>query len=176
MQFLLDNLAASLIGMTVFMIMVLVNHSNREALTDSTAFYAMIRQQEEFGQILTRDMQGVEELLTVAEASGSFSFRGYIGDEPTRHTITYQREQVRVQDGVPYYRIKRLVDGEPDGGSADVITEWTIEGRDPYGSAAGAPESAAQIHIRFEAGSLLGERAEVEQSYWEASFFPPLLQ
>ena len=72
-------------------------------------------------------------------------------------------------------RLKRL-ECALDGGSADVIPDWTIKGRDQYGVAVSSPESATQIQIRFEARSLIGEDAEVEQSYWEASFFPPLLQ
>ncbi|MFB3131348.1 MAG: hypothetical protein ACE10K_02370, partial [Rhodothermales bacterium] len=176
MQYLLDHLAAMIIGTAVFLIVLLVNQSDREALTDTSAFYVMIRQQEEFAKILTRDLQSVEALVTAAEANGDFSFSGHIGNDPTLYDITYRRELARQQDGVSYYRIKRLVDGQTDGGSADIITAWEIEGRDASGEPVSVPGAAVQIFVRFEVGSLIGKKARIERSYRAASFFPPLLQ
>ena len=176
MHFLLDHLAATVIGATVLLMVLFVQHRSRAALTDSTAFYAMIRQQEAFGLILARDLQSAAELVSVAETNGGFSFRGHIGDDPTSYMITYERERVRERDGLTYYRIKRLVDGQVDGGSGGSVTEWKIEGRDKFGQPVSDPAAAAQIYVRFEVRSLLGKQAKVKQSYWDASFFPPLLQ
>ena len=176
MHVLLDHLGATIIGAAVLLIVLLVNQSDQEALTDTTSFYVMIRQQEEFAKILTRDLQSVGSLVTAAEANGDFSFLGHIGNDPTLFEITYRRELARTQDGVSYYRIKRLVDGQEDGGSADVITAWEIEGRDASGEPVSNPLAASQIFVRFEAASLLGTKARIERSYWAASFLPPLLQ
>ncbi len=176
MQVLLDHLGATIIGAAVLLIVLQVNQSDREALTDTSAFYVMIRQQEEFAKILTRDLQSVEALVTAAETNGDFSFSGHIGNDPTLYHMTYRRELVRQQDGVSYYRIKRLVDGQTDGGSADIITAWEIEGRDASGEPVSNPLAASQIFVRFEAASLLGKKARIERSNWAASFIPPLLQ
>ena len=176
MQVLLDHLGATIIGAAVLLIVLQVNQSDRVALTDTTSFYVMIRQQEEFAKILTRDLQSVEALVTAAETNSDFSFSGYIGNDPTLYDITYRRELVRQQDGVSYYRIKRLVDGQAVGGSADIITAWEIEGRDASGEPVSDPGTAVQIFVRFEVASLIGKKARIERSYRAASFFPPLLQ
>ena len=176
MQVLLDHMAATIVGAIVFLLVMTVNQDKRESLADSTAFYMMIRQQEEFAQTLTRDLQGIEEVLTVEETDGSFSFRGYIGDDPTLYTIVYEREYVKDRNGVRQYRIKRLVDDELAGGSADIITDWTIEARNKSGAVAGSASAAVQVNVQFKVASLLGDAAQIENSYWEGSFFPPLLQ
>ncbi len=176
MQVLLDHLGATIIGAAVLLIVLQVNQSDRVALTDTTSFYVMIRQQEEFAKILTRDLQSVEALVTAAETNSDFSFSGYIGNDPTLYDITYRRELVRQQDGVSYYRIKRLVDGQAVGGSADIITAWEIEGRDASGEPVSDPGAAVQVFVRFEVASLIGKKARIERSYWKASFFPLLLQ
>ncbi len=176
MHVLLDHISATLIGAAVFLLVLTVNQNKREAVADSTAFYMMIRHQEEFAQTVTRDMQGIEALLSVEETKGSFSFRGYIGDDPTIYTIVYERDYVGERNGVKHYRIKRLVDGMVVGGSADIITDWKIEARNRSGAPAGSTSAAVQVHVQFKVASHLGEAARIENSYWEGAFFPPLLQ
>lgn len=191
MHILLDNLTAVLIGGTIFLMAVFVFQSDREALAEATAFYAMIRHQEDFAKIVTNDLQGVSEVLvTEIDPDGWFAFRGFIGDDATPYEIAYQRELVAERDGIIYYRIRRHTRpvGDPtwteEGGSSDVITDWVIEGRDEFGATAGTPAAVAQVYVHFKVGSrlrpsnrlALGETARVDHTMWEASFFPPLLQ
>ncbi len=186
MQVLLDNMAATIIGGVIFLMLIAVNMSNRESLTDTTAFYAMVRQQEEFAKILTLDLQGVEELHDVAEntADSTFRFRTFIENDPNPHEIVYKRQFVRQKDGLRYHRIVRYVDGQRVGGSADMITTWKVQARDAAGADVGDPDAARQIFVHFDVASLLGRKTNnearfkptVEQTYWEAAFFPPLLQ
>ena len=177
MQILLDNLTATIMGGAILLMIITANMSNRESLTDSTAFYSMMMKQEAFAYMLTRDLQGVESLSSIEEASDStFRFRGHIGDNATLHTIVYKREYVRDYEGTPYYQIYRMVDGEIVGGSGDIITSWRIEAQDATGAKVTDTDAAKQIYVRFDVGSKIGDQAKIEQTYWEASFFPPLLR
>ncbi|HMB92423.1 MAG TPA: hypothetical protein VKP65_16340 [Rhodothermales bacterium] len=177
MQILLDNLTATIMGGAILLMIITANISNRESLTDSTAFYTMIMKQEAFAYMLTRDLQSVERLSSIEEASDStFRFRGHIGDDATLHTIVYKREYVRDYEGTAYYQIHRMVDGEIAGGSGDIITNWQVEARDVAGVKVSDTDAAKQIYVRFDVGSKIGKQAKIEQTYWEASFFPPLLQ
>lgn len=177
MHIILDNLTATVVGGAILLMLLAVNVSNRESLTDSTAFYGMMMKQEAFAYMLTRDLQGVESLNSIEETSdGTFRFRGHIGDAATLHTIVYKREYVRDYEGTSYYQIYRMVDGEINGGSGDIITSWQIEARDASGSKVTDTDAAKQVFVRFDVGSKLGDQAKVDQTYWESSFFPPLLQ
>lgn len=191
MHLLLDHITAVIIGGAILLMALTVYQSDREALTEATAFYAMIRHQEDFARTVTNDLQSIEEVYAAEmDADGRFVIKGFIGASSTSYEIAYVREVAREVDGIRYYRIRRYtrfpgaLTWKEEGGSADVITDWTIEGRDASGNIAGTPAGITQLFVRFEVGSrlsprtreALGETARVTNTVWEASFFPPLLQ
>ena len=190
MHILLDNLTATMIATAVILMVIAANLRGRTAMTDATAFYAMIHQQEEFGQILARDLNSVSSLQATAlrTSDSTFTFRGFIGNSSTERTITYKYRLTRVQHGMRYHRVERYVDGQLDGGSGDIITGLKIEARDAFGAPVANTDAAKQIFVRFAVASLTARdqanpvaqarRAQrrVETSYWESSFSPVLLQ
>lgn len=190
MHILLDNMTATMIGMAVIMMVVAVNLRERAAMTDATAFYAMIHHQEEFAQILMRDLNSIAELQTtgLSDTDSTFTFRGFIGDSSTEHTIVYRYRHTRTHNGLRYHRVERYVDGQLDGGSGDLLTGLQIQARDGFGATVSDPDAAKQVFVRFEVASLTARnqanaagargavQPRVETSYWEGAISPLLLQ
>ena len=179
MQLLLDKLSATLIVMTLFVMVFIVNSRNGQTMTETTAFYEMTTHSEGFAKILRRDLQGIAALLTIAEdpqpdGSTEFRFISRIGLDTTQHTIIYKRIPAAVRHGVPFYYVERLVDGVVDGGSMDILTDWEILALSEDAGTITDPADAARIYVRFEAASPMIETDVVQRILWESRFFPPL--
>ena len=72
MHFLLDNLIATLVAGSVFLILIGINHRNQQAAFEAVNFYAMRQQQIAFIDMLKRDMQNVTRLETATEQGNEF--------------------------------------------------------------------------------------------------------
>ena len=179
MHLILDKLGATLIVMTLFGMIFVVNSRNGQTLAETTAFYEMTTQSEAFAKILRRDLQGIADVLTIAEdpqpdGSTEFRFESRIGLDTTRRTIIYKRKPAAVRHGVPFYRVERLVDGVVEGGSMDILTDWEILALNEDAGTITDPDDAAQVYVRFEAASPTIETDVVQRILWESRFFPPL--
>lgn len=194
MQFLLDNLTASIIAATMFMMMLSVNVRTQQSLTETTAFYAVTAQTESFTQILRRDMQGIVEILDNAnglegDTTHAFSFRGTIGNDLNEYIITYTPEHIKTRTTIiesdyqkrdtlttSFYRIKRTVDGAEAGGSGDILTNWEMKCRNASGQYTTDPDVCAQVEVVLEAASPLGDMMTVTRLNWGSVFHPEVLQ
>ena len=179
MQFILDNLGATLIAVTILLMMFNLNSRNGQTLTETAAFYNMTTQTEAFAKILRRDLQSIADVLTIAEdpqpdGSTEFRFESRIGLDTTLHTIIYRRKPAAVRQGITFYRVERLVDGVVEGGSTDILTDWEIRALNEDSGTITDPDDAAQIYVRFEAVSPTVEMNVVQSIKWESRFFPPL--
>ena len=179
MHLLLDKLGATLVAMTLFLMVFTVNSHNSQTMIETTAFYEMTTQSEAFAKILRRDLQGVADVLTIAEdpqpdGSTEFRFESRIGLDTTRRTIIYKRKSAAVRHGIPFYYVERLVDGVVEGGSMDIITDWKILALNEDAGTITDPADAAQVYVRFEAASPTIETNVVQRILWESRFFPPL--
>ena len=190
MQFLLDNLAASLI-LSIILLMVLgVNLRTQEKLTETSSFYAMTKQGDNVIQILRRDMQGMEEAKTIQGIGRSgyetyFEFVGTVGTDVTPRTIRYTPDSVGTvfyesSDGttksLPVFTVTRTVDGVPFGGSGDIITDWEMTCLNKGDSTATSLDQCARVRVTFEAVPPIGSIESVPRMNWETTFHPPLLQ
>ena len=179
MQLILDKLGATLIAMTLFVMVFVVNSRNGKTLTETTAFYEMTTQSEAFAKILRRDLQGIANVLTISEdlqpdGSTEFRFESRIGLDTTLRTIIYKRIPAAVRHGIPFYHVERLVDGVVEGGSMDLLTDWEILALSEDAGTITDPADAAQVYVRFEAASPTIKTDVVQRILWESRFFPPL--
>ena len=193
MHILIDKLGATLIAMTLFMMVFTVNSRNGKTMTETTAFYEMTTQSEAFAKILRRDLQSIANILTVDEdpqpdGSTEFRFESRIGLDTTLHTIIYKKKfsQTRtftrrfITGGVDsvytvdFYTIERLVDGVVEGGSTDILTDWEILALNEDAGTITDTDDAAEVYVRFIAASPTIETDVVQHILWESRFFPPL--
>lgn len=193
MHLLLDKMSATVIVMTLFLMIFTVNARNGKTMAETTAFYDMTTQTEAFAKILRRDLQSIANIFTIDEdpqpdGSTEFRFESRIGLDTTLHAITYKKKfsQTRtftrrfITGGVDsvytidFYTIERLVDGVVAGGSMDNLTDWEIRALNEDAGTITDPDDAAQIYVRFEAASPTFDMDVVQRILWESRFFPPL--
>lgn len=181
MQLLLDNVVASIIGVTVFLIIVSLTMWKNETSVDTTNHYALKSQELTFIDILKQDLQSVTAVYDVTETvtDSSFRFRTQLSPPDTATGIvTYRRKRVGERDGVPFFQIERYVGSNRSGASMVTVTDWTIEVRNANGNKVAKPniDLGEQIYVRFEAAAPFREDKIVRLSRWESTFRPPMLR
>lgn len=179
MHILLDKLSAALIATTMLLMIFSVNSRNGQAMNETTVFYSVATKTENFAKILRRDLQGIENVLTILESDlggniTEFRFVTRIGQDTTKRTITYRKEPIAVHNATQFYHVKRLVDGTYEGGSGDIITHWHIAALNEDAGSISDPDDAAQVLVQFEAASPMIETDVIKSIKWESRFFPPL--
>lgn len=193
MQLIFDNLAATIITMTIFLMLVTVHHRNQQAQVRASGSYMLRKQQVDFVETLRRDMAGMicdEDNpagtcpdLEEDSSDRTFTFYSRIGDDETVRKVIYKRRKVGERGGTDLYQIQRYVDrsvsSDPsdfDGGSMPTITDWSIHARGPEGEKVENPADARQVHIRFETVSPIDNGEDLEPHPWEATYRPQYLR
>jgi hypothetical protein len=178
MHFLIDNLVASIIAGSIFMILVGVSHRNQQAAFESVNFYAMRQQQIAFVDLLKRDMQNVTRIETAAEVGTDFVMHVTDPGTSNENRVIYRREAV---SGTDFYRIQRYVETSPgviapSGRSPETVSFWHIRARNAASQAVSDPDAATQIYVKFEMGAPYREGRTVKRARWDAAFRPPMIQ
>lgn len=180
MQFVLDNLVATIIATTVFIILLAVNFRNQSAAVEATNFYMLKQQQLTFIDVIKHDMQNVSRLESVAEhaTDSTFTFRAQTSStDTTKQQVVYRRRRAGSFDGTPLYRIERYVNGTLAGGSPSVLTTWQIQALNDEDNPVADPNDGRRVYIQLEmALPYQRDEASVEQARWEATFVPVLLR
>lgn len=193
MQLIFDNLAATIITMTIFLMLVTVHHRNQQAQVRASGSYMLRKQQVDFVETLRRDMAG---MICDEDNPGStcpdleedptdrtFTFYSRLGSDEDVHKMIYKRRKVGERDGTDLYQIQRYVDrsvsSDPDdydGGSMPTITSWSIQARGPEAEEIEKRAEARQIHIRFETAPPIDDGEDLEPHPWEATYRPLYLR
>lgn len=179
MQFILDNLLATVIAGMVFLILASATLQNQLTSVETGNLYTLKTQELGFIEVLKRDLHGVARLDDVVEnpLDSSFTFYAQLDNaDTTKIPVTYRRTQVGIRNGYPLYQIKRYENGQPAGASLVTMTSWLIEARNDEGSAIADPADAGQIYVRFEAAAPWKDDDAIRRTRWEATFRPPLLR
>ncbi len=200
MQFILDNLLAIIIGVTVLVIIFAMRMQSQEALIETADSYTMRKQQLAFVEVLERDMQGVYEVNDTSASDGVFSFHTRIIDESAGNAVVarrvvYQLVKAPGADSLTLYQIKRY-QGPPDigtfyngvrpgtdvptGKSVPSISRFVMRARSRDNQGITNPKSAQQIYVRFQAASTLKFKAQEHRTAnavgFEATYRPVALQ
>ncbi|NNE47560.1 MAG: hypothetical protein HKN37_12975 [Rhodothermales bacterium] len=187
MQFLMDNIVASIVGATVLLMMVATHHRNQVASAEATSFYMLQQQVLDFTSSLQRDMQNVSSVNDLTEKTDStFSFMAQVSPtDTTKRLVTYRRKKVesRYRKDVgtrDYYQIERLVAGVVTGGSIGTITAWDVRVLNEEGNPASAVGDARQIRISLEAASPVDvnvrDGVTIRDTRWQSTFRPRMLR
>lgn len=178
MQFLIDNLLATIIATTIFLILVSATLHSQMRNIEMNNLYGLKKQELNFIELLKRDLHGVSKVDNVTETSidSSFTFYAQLDNaNPIHIPVKYKRIKVGMRGDVPLYQIKRFESGVPAGASMVTVTSWVIEARNSEGGAITDPEDAGQVYVRFEAAAPWKDDETVKRTRWEATFRPPLL-
>ncbi len=181
MKLIFDNLVAAMIGGTVFLILLSINHRDQLALIEANSNYAMRSQALDFVYMLERDMRNLSRVVTPTEEDSTFTFYAQTSaTDTTQQRVEYRRTKTGDRDGVALFQILRFVNDVYAGGSLATITSWDIAALNEQGNAVLSGVDARQIYVRFEALPLLEAPVQdgipVKDTRWETTFRPPLLQ
>lgn len=187
MQFLLDNVTASVIAGVFVLMMATLQLRAQEVAIEQAAFYRVKRHtlsfadfiSDEFpsiGEGLGKTTQEIVEDSTGAGLTWKFVFKRKIGPKEVEVAYTLVQDTTYLVDGVdvPIYRIERTL----GSGSAHVVMRnlknWRIEMLNHEGNPAGSRASARQIRVRFSCLLVLGkgEHQIRQQTFWGTTFRP----
>ncbi len=193
MQFLFDNIVASIVGAVILLMMVATHHRNQLASAEATSYYMLQQQVLDFTSTIQRDMQNVSSVQNLSEDTtgaygyaGAFSFRAQTSPtDTTKRLVTYRRKQVgtRYRKGegtLTFFQIERIVEGAMTGGSIATITDWTIEVLNEEGNPAGTVGDAKQVRVGLAAATPVDvdarEGIAIRDTRWQATFRPRMLR
>lgn len=178
MQFILDNLAALLIGLGIMLSLAAISQDRQVATVESGLYYALKQQQLSFIEIVQHDINAATSVTStsVDPATGAFQFstRPDPSSDVVR-TVAYVRVPVD-GSGTAYYRVVRYVDGKESGASAPIVTSWRMELRNGEGEPVASAADGREIAVHLEVAHPTAVAAQaLQKSKWEMTFHPPLL-
>lgn len=197
MQFLFDNIVASIVGAVILLMMVATHHRNQLASAEATSYYMLQQQVLDFTSTIQRDMQNVSSVQNLTEDTsyegegesgyvGTFSFRAQTSPtDTTKRLVTYRRKVAgdryrKGQGNVTFYQIERLVEGNMTGGSIGTLTDWNIQVLNEEGNPASTVGDAKQIRIALAAATPVDVEARdgvtIRDTRWQSTFRPRMLR
>ncbi|MDX1429948.1 MAG: hypothetical protein R3282_06655 [Rhodothermales bacterium] len=193
MQFLFDNIVASIVGAVILLMMVATHHRNQLASAEATSYYMLQQQVLDFTATIQRDMQNVSSVQNLTEDTsggegfvGSFSFRAQTSPtDTTKRLVTYRRKVAgsryrKGQGNVTFYQIERFVEGNITGGSIGTLTDWGIQVLNEEGNPASTVGDAKQIRVALAAATPVDVEARdgvtIRDTRWQSTFRPRMLR
>ena len=192
MQFLLDNILASIIAASIFLILVTVNHRASLANVEAASYYALKKQEYNFIEFMKHDFQNVRK-IKAAGGANTFAFIGEVKDGPSSSRriaeVQYRYEFVESRKGVDLFQVERWVNSngtsgamKPAGKSMPTLTSWKIQtlnkDKQPITDSANLDQAAA-IYVHFEAASPILQKElgqTLPRTRWKTTFWPRYLQ
>lgn len=188
MAFLFDNLAATIVGATIMLILFTVQKRAVEVNVERTAVYAAKKRALSMGKWMQLDLanlgaglNGNESGIVSNESDGDnttefvYRYRNTAGDEVH---VSYALEEV---DSVAYddatmtlYRLRRyeqVGSGPPQerGGSTPTLTQFHIEQLDETGDVTGAISQTRFLRVRFSVSvPFHSDRQYLRETHWGA--------
>jgi len=180
MLVLIDNTVATIVGMTIMLILLVINVRGKQSSERATVFYDKNTMALTFTEILSRDMRNLSRVVTTEETDSTFIF--FAQTEPsdtTKNLVEYRRFYTGQHDGENLYRISRYVDQVNTWSGIPTLTYWEIVAQDENGNTVGGPGEARQVFIRFEAVRPFHAKTEEgigeDKISWESRYLPYLL-
>jgi hypothetical protein len=176
MQAILDNLVATVIGMTIILILVTVQHRSQVVMADAANFYAMRQYSLAFIENIQYDMRNLLSVEHVTESADStFVMNLYDPVSDAVQRVTYKRQWHGVRGDTQLYRVTRSVEGQPNAVAMPVINDWKITVMNEEGQPVANPSDARRVVVTFETIPPYGRGDPVGRTRWEATFHPPML-
>ena len=147
MQFLLDNMVATVVAGVVGLLLVTLSVDRAEGTRDATRFSAHQTVQNGFVEQLELDLMNAGVLTpsgqtpVLAVGPGRLRFYGVVDKAGTGGVIEYRRVPADSLDGSAVYAVERWSDGVRSGGAPGVVSQFDVEAL----SASGVPVSAATL-------------------------------
>jgi hypothetical protein len=188
MHVLVDNLAATLIGVTGLMLITAIFFMRAETAGDSVRNYATVQIQEDFVEFVESDLlnagtgRPIGEPAILTSTDSKFAFYSVANPNTGQAGVIEYRKVPTTDASGTRFRIDRYVDGTFTGGGPDmVVSRFDIELlRDSNTQLeAGQSHLARRIRVRMEWEAphqgTSSHRDTVQRRSWTRTFSPPNL-
>jgi hypothetical protein len=179
MQFILDNIAAGIISMAIFLILVVIQLRGQEASVDATWYYAAKKHTLTFVGTVERDFQSMQasEATGPSILSEDDTHIEFMTQDTTGGLVRvrYEWNSAPLPDSQAAFIVKRFVYGEADTLRMPSVAYFTVSFLDRQGSllpAGGDFKNIHQVAVSLGVASSFGQNGFIRQSRWKAVFRP----
>lgn len=188
-----DNLSATLIGIAVLLLLVIMQQRVQRVSAEQVMMYAANQNILDFGKWVEEDMvnvgwgvssgngiSGIAQNDTIPSLTRQFTFDRKPNDTTAVATVQYQvipvttaGQQVFMEingTDVPLWQVQRLVGGTVTGESAPYVTHFNILLENDLGQNVFAVADAEQISIEVAMAMPYGEDAYIPETHWGTTF------
>ena len=178
-----DHLTASILGIAIFFILMVVHLRGGETARDQTQYYSAKTHLLRVTEMIEHDFANIgagvapNDPVFIAKDEETFVFMALVDpQDEVASKITYRRVTTDVVEvageAVQHYEIHRLVDDRLTGKSPATLRAFDVElWDDDHGITTKYTEVAA-VHVQFEVVSLLGGDDELHAARWSRTFRP----
>ncbi len=202
MQLILDNIVAAMVAGAILLIITVGMHENQQAQVAATNYYALKSAAYGFIDILERDLQNADSVLTVGmnlnDPSAAFAFYSQFDSTTTtsfcvRYELIETETRSTPEGSVQLYKVQRyqgppppadcLTDPgvESSGASPGIIREWSITPLNESDQSVtesnklGASRSV-KVHFAFGSPFKVESESDVKETSWTRTFRPRLMR
>ena len=183
MSLLYDHLIASILGIAVFFILVVVHQRSGETTRDQTQYYSAKTHLVRVTEMIEHDFANLgagvapNDSIFITKDEETFAFMALVDPEDEETSkITYRRVVADVVEiageAVQQYEIHRLIDDVLTGKSPATLRAFDVELWDNDHQITTNYTDVAAVHVRFEVASLLGGDDELHVARWNRTFRP----
>ncbi len=183
MQFMYDHLAASLLGIAVFLILVASHVRLDETSRDQTRYYSAKTHLLNATEMIEHDFEYIgagvarNDSIFISKTDSTFEFMAKIQSEDAAPSkVTYRRVATEVVtiagEAVQLYEVQRLVNDVLTGKAIPTMKQFEMELRDSNDAPVAAFDAVAAVHVRFVVWSPLGGEDELHEARWSRTFWP----
>ena len=189
-----DNLSATLIGIAVLLLLIIMQQRVQRVSAEQVMMYAANQNILDFGKWIEEDMvnvgwgvtvgngiSGIAQNDTIPTLTRQFVFDRKPNDSTAVETVQYQVIPVTLTSGmqvfteingtdVPLWQVQRIVGGVVTGESAPYVTHFSILLEDDLGQGVFALADAEQISIEVAMAMPYGEDAYIPETHWGTTF------
>ncbi len=188
-----DNLSATLIGIAVLLLLVVMQQRVQRVSAEQVMMYAANQNILDFGKWVEEDMvnvgwgvttgngiSGIAQNDTIPTLTRQFTFDRKPNDTTAVATVQYLVIPVTASGlqvftaingtDVPLWQVQRIVNGAVTGESAPYVTHFNILLENDRGQNVFAVADAEQISIEVAMAMPYGEDAYIPETHWGTTF------
>ncbi|MFQ5572335.1 MAG: hypothetical protein ACE5G0_21880 [Rhodothermales bacterium] len=186
MAFIYDHLTATILGISIFFLLVAVQLRSTETSRDQARYYSAKTQVLNVKEMIEYDFENVGtgvakyDPIFVSKTDSTFTFmEKVLPTDPDPSTVMYRRvprEVVTIEgEEVQLYEIQRLVEGVVTGKSPPTMKEFDVTLLNSNREVETNLTAVRAIQVRFTVLSPLGNKNELHEARWNRTFWPPNL-
>lgn len=188
MQFLYDNIIATLVGGMTILLLIALQLQASETNIEAVGFYDAKVKQVMFAEVVQTDIANIgagraaTETMIEAWSTTNFEFWTQTDSSGTIDRVRYELAQTGTEtvgdSTYTVHKVNRYTNGVLSGGSSSLVTQFQITLYDAHGAVItnGNLDRTRQISIRIDSLPPWRQEHTIEQSIWTYTVRPANLE